>query len=92
MDNKMKKYIIFWLSQSISQLGSAMTSFSLALWAYTVNHSALTVSLMTFCNYVPYIMVSLFTGTFGCLFSIISYIRIKAMQPEKERYKAGFND
>lgn len=64
MDNKMKRYIIFWLSQSISQLGSAMTSFSLVLWAYTVNHSALTVSLMTFCNYVPYIMVSLFAGAF----------------------------
>lgn len=56
--------MIFWLSQSVSQLGSAMTGFSLALWAYTVNHSALTVSLMTFCNYVPYIMVSLFAGTF----------------------------
>lgn len=64
MDSKLRKYIIFWLSQSVSQLGSAMTSFALILWTYTVKHSALTVSLMTFCNYVPYIIVSLFAGTF----------------------------
>lgn len=64
MNYNLKKYIIFWLSQSVSQLGSAMTSFALILWAYTINHSALTVSLMSFCNYVPYIIVSLFAGTF----------------------------
>lgn len=64
MDNNFKKYIVFWLSQSVSQLGSAMTGFALVLWVYTVNHSALTVSLLSFCNYVPYIIVSLFAGTF----------------------------
>lgn len=64
MNYNLKKYIIFWLSQSVSQLGSAMTSFALILWAYTINHSALTVSLMSFCNYVPYIIVSVFAGTF----------------------------
>ncbi|MCM1252824.1 MAG: MFS transporter [Clostridium sp.] len=64
MSTDFKKYIIFWLSQSVSQLGSAMTGFALILWAYTQNHSALTVSLMSFCSYVPYIIVSLFAGTF----------------------------
>lgn len=64
MNYNLKKYIIFWLSQSVSQLGSAMTSFALILWAYTINHSALTVSLMSFCNYVPYIIVSVFAGAF----------------------------
>lgn len=64
MNYNLKKYIIFWLSQSVSQLGSAMTSFALILWTYTINHSALTVSLMSFCNYVPYIIVSVFAGAF----------------------------
>lgn len=64
MDSNFKKYIVFWLSQSVSQLGSAMTGFALILWVYTINQSALTVSLMSFCNYVPYIIVSLFAGTF----------------------------
>lgn len=64
MNNNFKKYIIFWLSQSVSQLGSAMTSFALILWVYSIKHSAMTVSLMSFCNYVPYVIVSLFAGAF----------------------------
>lgn len=64
MKNDFKKYIIFWLSQSVSQLGSSMTSFALILWAYMHNGSAMTVSLMSFFNYMPYIIVSLFAGTF----------------------------
>lgn len=57
-------YIIFWLSQSVSQLGSAMTGFALVIWAYKQTDSAMAVSLMTFCSYVPYIIVSLLAGSF----------------------------
>lgn len=64
MNHNFKRYIIFWLSQAVSQLGSAMTSFALILWAYEQDNRALTVSLMSFCNYVPYIIVSLFAGAF----------------------------
>lgn len=59
-----KKYIILWISQSISQLGSSMTAFALILWAYDQSRSALSVSMLSFCNYVPYILVSMFVGTF----------------------------
>ena len=62
--NNYKKYIIFWLSQSISQLGSSMTSFSLILWIYEQKQSAMSVSVMSFCNYVPFIIVSLIAGSF----------------------------
>lgn len=61
---KYKTFILFWLSQSISQLGSAMTGFALILWTYEQSRSAMSVSLMSFCNYVPYILVSLFAGAF----------------------------
>lgn len=64
MNKNLKSYVIFWLSQSVSQLGSAMTGFSLVLWTYAESRSALTVSLMTFCSYVPYSIVSLFSGAF----------------------------
>ncbi|MDE6639751.1 MAG: MFS transporter [Acetatifactor sp.] len=60
----MKKYIILWLSQSVSGLGSSMTGFALVLWAYGQNRSAMSVSLMSFCNYVPYVILSLFVGGF----------------------------
>ncbi len=59
-----KKYIILWLSQSVSGLGSSMTGFALVLWAYGQSHSAMSVSLMSFCNYVPYVILSLFVGSF----------------------------
>lgn len=59
-----KKYIVLWLSQSISQLGSSMTAFSFILWIYEQTHSALSISIISFCNYVPYILTSIFVGTF----------------------------
>lgn len=64
MNNNSRRYIVFWFSQALSQLGSSMTGFALVLWAYTKNGSTMTVSLMSFFNYVPYIIVSLFAGTF----------------------------
>ncbi|MCM1083771.1 MAG: MFS transporter [Clostridium sp.] len=62
--NNYKRYIIFWLSQSVSQLGSAMTAFALILLTYEQKNSAMAVSIMTFCNYVPFIIVSLIAGSF----------------------------
>lgn len=59
-----KKYLMFWASQTASQLGSAMTSYALILWVYTAERSAMAVSLMTFCSYVPYVLASLFAGGF----------------------------
>lgn len=64
MDKRLKKYIILWLSQSISGLGSSITGFSLVLWAYGQSHSAMSISLMSFFHYVPYIFCSLFVGGF----------------------------
>lgn len=59
-----KKYIVLWLSQSISQLGSSMTAFALVLWTYEQTHSALSISIISFYNYVPYILTSIFIGSF----------------------------
>lgn len=64
MEKSFKKYVILWFSQSISGLGSSMTGFALVLWAYGQRQSAMSVSLMSFCNYVPYIVLSLFVGGF----------------------------
>lgn len=55
MNNSFKRYIVFWLSQALSQLGSSMTGFALILWVYTQKETAMTVSLMTFFNYIPYL-------------------------------------
>lgn len=57
-----KSYVLFWASQSFSQMGSAMTSYVLVLWVYTRTGSALSVSLLSFSSYLPYIAVSGFSG------------------------------
>lgn len=41
-----------------------MTAFSFILWIYEQTHSALSISIISFCNYVPYILTSIFVGTF----------------------------
>lgn len=64
MEKNFEKYIILWLTQSISGLGSSITGFSMVLWAYGQNHSAMSISLMSFCNYVPYVFCSLLVGDF----------------------------
>ena len=63
-DKKMSNYIIFWLSQAVSQLGSSMTSYALIIWSYKQTHSAMSVSIMTFCSYLPYVLISIFAGSF----------------------------
>ena len=37
---ELKTFFVLWSTQSLSQLGSAMTSFALALWLYGETGSA----------------------------------------------------
>lgn len=60
-----KTFIVFWLSQTVSQLGSAMTGYALVLCVYGQTNSALSVSLLTLCSYAPYVLVSVFAGGFA---------------------------
>lgn len=62
--SNMRNFTLFWLSGSVSQLGSAMTSYALIIWAYQQTKSAMTVSLMSFSMYLPYICISIFAGAF----------------------------
>ena len=35
----LKNFIILWLSQSLSSLGSAMTNYALVIWSYQQYHT-----------------------------------------------------
>jgi len=59
-----RHFILFWLSQSVSQLGSSMTGFALVIWTYKQTGSAMAVSLLTFFAYLPYVIISIFAGAF----------------------------
>ena len=58
----LKNFYILWSSQSLSQLGSAMTGFALTLWLYEKTGSALSTAALTICTYAPYVVMSIFAG------------------------------
>ena len=60
--NDLKDFYILWNTQSLSQLGSAMTSFALTLWLYEKTGSALSTAALTICTYAPYVLMSIFAG------------------------------
>lgn len=55
-------FLLLWITQSFSALGSAMTNFALVIWSYQQQGSALTTSLLAICSYAPYVLLSIFAG------------------------------
>ncbi len=60
--NRLKAFYILWSTQSLSQLGSAMTGFALTLWLFEKTGSALSTAALTICTYAPYVVMSIFAG------------------------------
>ena len=58
----MRDFAILWSTQTLSALGSAMTSFALVLWAYRQSGSAMVTALLSVCSYAPYVAASIFAG------------------------------
>lgn len=58
-------FLILWSTQSLSALGSSMTSFALIIWSYRQQGSALTTALLSVCSYAPYVIMSIFAGAFS---------------------------
>ncbi|KUP24003.1 MFS transporter [Paenibacillus sp. DMB5] len=59
---ELRTFLILWLTQSFSSLGSAMTAFALVIWSYQEQGSALVTSLLAICSYAPYVLLSIFAG------------------------------
>ncbi len=59
---ELRGFLILWLTQSFSSLGSSMTNFALIVWSYQQQGSALTTALLSVCSYVPYVAMSIFAG------------------------------
>ena len=58
----LRPYLLLWSTQSLSTLGSGMTSYALVLWLYQRTGSALQTALLTVCSYGPYVVMSIFAG------------------------------
>ena len=59
---EIKYFILLWITQSLSTLGSSMTSFALIVWSYELEGSALSTALLSVCSYTPYVLASIFVG------------------------------
>ncbi|MBQ2581054.1 MAG: MFS transporter, partial [Ruminococcus sp.] len=60
--NSLKPYLLLWSTQSLSTLGSGMTSYALTLWLYQKNGLALETAMLQICTYAPYVLMSIFAG------------------------------
>lgn len=59
---EMKTFLLLWITQSFSALGSAMTSYALVIWSYTQKGSALMTACLMVSSYAPYVLLSIFAG------------------------------
>ena len=59
---QLKPYLMLWSTQTLSALGSGMTSYALVLWLYLSSGSALKTALLSICSYSPYVVMSIFAG------------------------------
>ena len=53
---------VVWLGQLVSNLGSAMTSFGLAIWVFDTTGSATQLALIVMASRIPMLLVSPFVG------------------------------
>ena len=60
----LKNFLFLWLGQSLSQIGSTMTGFALAIWAFQKTGSALVLSISGLLILVPEMIVGVLAGPF----------------------------
>lgn len=61
---ELKNFLILWISQSFSTLGSSMTNYALLIWVYQQKQSTIGVALLAVCTYLPSVLLSFLAGTF----------------------------
>lgn len=59
---EMRTFLILWVTQTFSGLGSAVTSYALVVWSYTQEGSALATAGLMVSSYAPYVLCSIFAG------------------------------
>lgn len=82
----MKNFLLLWLGETVSTVGSGMTAFAVAIYVYQQTHSALWVSLTALFAFLPTILLSPFAAVLsdrfdrrllmllGDLFSILGVV------------------
>ena len=59
---ELRDFLLLWSTQTLSALGSGMTSYALVLWLYLKTGSSLSTAALSVCFYGPYVLMSIFAG------------------------------
>ena len=59
---EMRAFLLLWVTQSFSSLGTAVTGYALVVWSYTQQGSALATAGLMISTYAPYVLCSIFAG------------------------------
>lgn len=65
----MRSLLVIWFGQTVSMLGSTMTSFALSLWIFEQTGSATSLVLTMLVNNLPLVVLSLYAGVIVDRFS-----------------------
>jgi len=58
----LRNFILFWLGQSLSQIGTALTGFGLGIWVYQQTEAVTQLSLVFFITILPGVLLTPFVG------------------------------
>lgn len=60
---ELRSFLLLWSSQTVSELGTAMTSYALIIWIYGQKGTASSITLLTICSFLPTIIFRFIAGT-----------------------------
>ncbi len=61
---ELRTFLLLWVSQTVSQLGTAMTDYAVVIWVYGEKGTASSVTLLTLCIFLPTIFFRFIAGGF----------------------------
>ena len=60
---QLHSFLLLWGSQTVSQLGTAMTDYAVIIWVYSQKGTASSVALLTVCTFLPTIFFRFVAGS-----------------------------
>ena len=60
---ELRSFLLLWGSQTVSELGTAMTNYALIIWTYGQKGTASSITLLTICSFLPTILFRFIAGT-----------------------------
>ena len=59
---ELRSFMLLWSSQTVSELGTAMTNYALIIWVYGQKGTASSITLLTICSFLPTIFFRFIGG------------------------------